>query len=81
MILNVSQNYSMYGHSNDIFMLQLINTVATIKLIKTPQQINDHFDINNKAWKYFSGRFCNVSVTEPYIVFSGPLMLKLLIRI
>ena len=28
-------------------LLQLTNTATTIKLIKLPQQINDHFDIND----------------------------------
>ena len=28
-------------------LLQLINTTTTIKLIKLPEQINDHFYIND----------------------------------
>ena len=36
----------MCGFGNEL--LQLINTVATIKLSKLPQQLNDRFDINDK---------------------------------
>ena len=32
-----------------IKLLQLINTAAATKLIKLPQQIDDRFDINDKA--------------------------------
>ena len=38
-------------------LLQLISTATTTKFIKLPQQINDIFDINDKASKFCSGSF------------------------
>ena len=39
---------------------KLINAATAIKLMKLPQQINDHFDINDEYWKFCSGSFFNV---------------------
>ena len=36
-------------------IMLLSEYTATIKLIKLLQQINDHFDINNKPWKFCLG--------------------------
>ena len=52
-MLNFSLHYSMCGYCYEL--LQLINTATTTKLIRLPQQINDRFDINDKAWKFCSG--------------------------
>ena len=47
LMLNFSLNYT-YVATVTIKLLQLINTAATTKLIKL-QQIDDGFDINDKA--------------------------------
>ena len=54
-------------------LLQLINTTTTIKLIKLPEQINDHFYINDNHESFTPVVFFNVYIIKLYIVCSHPI--------